>query len=87
MLFINRVEIYNGFSLKEFSELRNSLAVAGIKYDYRLIDRNKSGIYGQNGRTFGTMGLDPKFTIQYYLYVHKKDYDHAMFLTSNRHAS
>jgi hypothetical protein len=87
MLFFHRVEIYSGFSLKDFSELRNSLAVAGIHYDYRIVDRNRAGIYGRSGRSFGTMGLDPKFTIQYYLYVHHKDYEHAMFLTSNRHAS
>ena len=83
MLFFHRVEIYNGFSLKEFSELRNSLAVAGIRYDFRIVDRNKS----TNKRTFGTMGMDSEFTIQYYLYVHHKDYDQAMFLTSNRDAS
>ena len=78
MLFWNRVEIYSGFSLKEFSELRNSLAVAGIKYDYRLINLNKS-----RGR-IGSFGQNQQFDTQYYLYVHQRDYEHAMHLTSNR---
>ncbi len=64
MMFWNRIEIYNGFSLKEFSELKNALAREGIKYDYRL--------------------KDLKFKVQYFLYVHQKDYEHAMYLTSNR---
>lgn len=79
MMFWNKVEIYCGFSLKEFSELRNSLAVAGIHYDYRIVNLNKD-----RGR-YGSAGLNPDMTSQYYLYVHQKDYYHAMHLTSNRH--
>lgn len=77
MLFWNRVEIYCGFSLKEFSELRDVLAAKGVKYDFKIIHAN--------GRDFRTGFLpNPKESIQYYLYVHHKDYDQAMYLTSNR---
>lgn len=79
MMFWNRVEIYCGFSLKEFSELRNSLAVAGIHYDYRIVNLNKD-----RGR-YGMAGLNQDMVTQYYLYVHQKDYYNAMHLTSNRH--
>jgi hypothetical protein len=82
MLFWNRVEIYNGFSLKEFSDLRDALVAAGIRYDYKQVDRNNS--YGSSRARIGTLGQNPKYTMQYYLYVHRKDYDHVMFLTSNR---
>lgn len=78
MLFWNKVEIYCGFSFKEFTELRNSLAVAGIRYDYKFVH------HGSRVK-FGHFGEDPDFTTQYYLYVHQKDYYHAMHLTSNRH--
>ncbi|MDF2944325.1 MAG: hypothetical protein K0S01_3183 [Herbinix sp.] len=81
MWFWKRVEIYNGFSLKEFSDLRDSLISAGIRYDYKRVDRNSNT---SNRVRFGTLGQDARFTIQYYLYVHHKDYENAMFLTSNR---
>ena len=81
MIFWNRVEIYAGFSLQEFSELRNSLQVAGIKYDYRLINLNRS-----RGK-YGSFGRNPQYDTQYYLYVHQKDYDHSMHLTSNRNVN
>jgi hypothetical protein len=84
MWFWNRIEIYGGFSLLEFSDLRDALNAAGIRYDYKLVDRNNSAAFHSNRARFGTLGQDPKFTIQYYLYVHRKDYEHSMFLTSNR---
>ncbi|MGF7143799.1 hypothetical protein HNQ56_002229 [Anaerotaenia torta] len=62
MLFWNRVEIYRGNSLQEFSELKNALATADIKYEYKT-----------------------KGTAEYILYVHQRDYEEAMYLTSNRH--
>jgi hypothetical protein len=78
MWFWNRVEIYCGFSLQEFSELRNSLAAAGIKYDYKLVNLN-----GSRAR-LGSFGQNTKYETQYYLYVHQKNYEHAMHLMSNR---
>ena len=80
MMFWNRIEIYNGLSMKEFSDLRDSLADAGIQYDYRIISLNPS-----RKRT-GSSGLHNNDTTQYYLYVHQKDYYHAMHLTSRRKA-
>lgn len=64
MLFWNRVEIYWGYSSKEFTDLRNALAVENIKYDYKMLHKEQK--------------------ILYHLYVHLKDYDRAMHLTSNR---
>jgi hypothetical protein len=86
MWFWKRVEIYCGFSLKEFSDLRDSLIATDIKYDYKLIDRNNSSTFRSNRGRHGALRQDAKFTMQYYLYVHHKDYEHAMFLTSNRNA-
>ncbi len=80
MLFWNRIEIYCGFSFKEFSELRNSLANAGIRYDDKIVPLNSSRA------RIGSMGQNSQYDKQYYLYVHQKDYHHAMHLTSNRNA-
>jgi len=79
MFFWNRVEIYHGFSLKEFTDLKNSLAVAGVHYDYKYFHPN-------NHSKPVSFFQDTKNIVQYYLYVHHKDYEHAMFLTSNRHS-
>lgn len=78
MFFWNKVEIYSGSSLKEFTDLRNSLDAAEIKYDYRM--KQYSPISIRNNRH--TLGS--KAGIKYYLYIHQKDYDYAMHLTSNR---
>jgi hypothetical protein len=78
MFFWNRVELYNGFSLKEFSDLRDSLIAKGIGYEYKLNNRNR------NRAKISSFGENPEFQTQYYLYVHHKDYEQAMFLTSNR---
>lgn len=67
MIFWNRIEIYNGCSLKEFTELKDALAQKGIRYEYRYKSTAKN-----------------KKAKRYYLYIHQKDYDKAMYLTSNR---
>ncbi len=79
MWFWKRVEIYCGNSLNEFSELRDALASKGIEYDYKRIDHNAI----RNNR-HGNIATLPKRETLYYLYVHHKDYDEAMHLTSNR---
>lgn len=74
MFFWNRVEIYCGYSYQEFIELRNALMDAHLRYDYRFVNHNKKNRFGGN----------QKYSTMYYLYVHKKDYEQAMYLTSNR---
>lgn len=79
MWFWKRVEIYCGKSLKEFSELRDALASKGIEYDYKEIDNDSA-----KRNRHGNFAAVPNRETQYYLYVHHKDYDQAMYLTSNR---
>lgn len=74
MFFWNRVEIYCGYSYEEFIELRNALMDAHLRYDYRFVNH-----YRKNG-----FGNNPKHSTMYYLYVHNKNYEQAMYLTSNR---
>lgn len=77
MLFWNRIEVYCGYSMKDFSELRDILVSNGLKYYDRLVIRKHHGT-NSNHSGIATLGQDRK--TQYYLYVHKKDYDNAMFL-------
>ncbi len=75
MIFWNRVEVYCGYSMGDFNQYRDILASGRIRYDYRLINRNQS-----HRARFGSFFLNPKVETQYYLYVHKNDYEKAMFL-------
>ncbi len=85
MWFWNRIEVYCGYSLTEFSELRDILASKGLNYSYRLVNRSSSASFASNRARSGTFGQNPALDTQYYLYVHKKDYENAMFyLRSSR---
>lgn len=85
MFLWNRIELYKGTSLKEFTELKNSLAAAGIKYDYKLSNHNRSSLNLSDSYSRGHLTTEPRLMMEYTLYVHHKNYDEAMYLTSNRH--
>lgn len=72
----NRREIYYGYSMKTFSELRDCLAFNKLRYDYKI---RTSG----NSR-FGHLGENMEYNQQYYLYVHKKDYDNAVYFINKK---
>lgn len=76
MWFWNRCEIYCGNSMKIFSELRDVLSINALRYDYKI---------KYNGsRRYGTFGENPDYSYQYYLYVHKKDYDQADYMINHK---
>ncbi|MHC1683070.1 MAG: hypothetical protein AB6733_09000 [Clostridiaceae bacterium] len=66
----NRKELFMGYSLQKFSEIRHTLSVNGIKYTYRLVDIHNGSTRG----SFGTFGENLDYSITYYIYVHKRDY-------------
>lgn len=80
MWFWNRREIYIGYSMKDFSNLRDTLISAGIRYDYKTFNQNTSS----NRIRFGGFGLNPLYELQYYLYVHRKDFDRVQYLLYNK---
>jgi hypothetical protein len=79
MWFLNRREVYHGFSLKEQAEVRSILKVNQVKYNYRIIN------FGS--KTRGNLGLNKKYELEYYIYVHKKDYDNALHLLGRQRSS
>jgi len=46
IMFWNRKEVYVGFSMKKFVEVREVLSSNGIKYEHRVVNRNSSAIFG-----------------------------------------
>lgn len=69
----NQREVFMGYSLQKFNEVREILAANRIKSKYRVV-YNKSS--SRRGRT-GTFGENMEYSNLYYIYVHKKDYENA----------
>ncbi len=68
MMFWNRREVYMGFSMEQMGLVRQTLADNDIEYTYRVVNNGMS-------RTFSAQ--NPNFICQYYVYVHKKDFEKA----------
>ena len=67
--FWNRFEVYVGFSLKKFNEIRDILEANDIKYSYSVTNR-----YSHPNRNEG----HSNYSKMYYIYVNKKDKDIAL---------
>ncbi len=78
MWFWNRREVYHGFSLKMQADVRDILKANHIKYDYRIINLNNKGRVRS-----GNFGINRDFSLEYYIYVSKKDYEYASHLLGN----
>lgn len=77
MMIWNRKEVFFGFSLQKFNEMRQMLSENKIEYDYRLINNNNNYFWQSRRAVMGTFGEKAAYSITYYIYVHKKDYEHA----------
>ena len=84
MIFIlNRKEVYSGFSMEEFSRIKDILSVKGIKYDFKIVNRSTSSGFDSTRGRIGSMGENLKYSYEYYIYVNKNDYDDAIFIINN----
>lgn len=72
----NRREVYVGFSMKDFGRMRSVLSENQIKYTYKVVSQYNDS----RNRGAGTAGINLDFACEYYLYVHKKDYEEACYL-------
>lgn len=77
----NRKNVYTGYDLKRFSAIRDALAASHM--DYTTNTKNRMGQWaGQGtlrGRT-GTLGQSADAMYEYEVFVHKDDYEKAMYL-------
>lgn len=76
----NRREVYNGFSMQEQAKVRDILAQNGIRYYTRVVNPVSPGGFGRTRGEMGYWGNNMDFMYEYYIYVHKKDYDKAKYL-------
>lgn len=73
----NQKEVFVGCSIQKFNEVREKLTVKKIKYKYRIVNNKNS-----RGRT-GTFGENMEYSITYYIYVHKSDYENVCAVLRN----
>lgn len=73
----NRKEVMNTFSMEQQSKIREILRNNDIDYKYKVINLNNAN------RGHGmSLGMNEDYSREYYIYVHKKDYDRAQFIIS-----
>lgn len=77
IMFWNRKEVFVGYSLNKFNEVRDILDLNKIKYKYRVVNRNSAYIFGTRRERTGTFGENMDYLNTYYVYVNKRDYDNA----------
>ena len=71
----NRKELYSGFSLDKFNEICDILSVNNINYKQKVVNRQTSALFDTNRSRTGTLGNKLNLSYEYYIYVHKDDYD------------
>lgn len=81
----NRKNIYIGYDLKGYSDIRTLLADNHIPYKAGVKNRmgQWTGHGTLRGRT-GSFGQSPETACEYEVFVHRKDYDRAMHLIQNQ---
>lgn len=68
-------EVYMSNSMSDFSKTREVLSQQGVHYKYKV-----KNMAGNSMHRMGSFGINIDFAYQYYLYVNKKDLEHAKHL-------
>lgn len=83
MFFLNKKDVYIGYSMEELSKVRETLEKEGIKYTYKLIKHlGQSNGSGIRRVKWGSFGINMDYEKQYVVSVKKKDYEKAKYLVS-----
>ena len=77
----NRKELYLTYSINDQAIIRGILSQNNIEYYVKTVNRMSSSFFasGNRGRR-GSFGQNMDVNYQYIIYVHKKDYDNAMYI-------
>ena len=84
IFFLNKEDVYIGYSIEELSKVRRIISQEGIKYTYKVI--NHSGQWLRRGTirgNFGSYGMNMAYERQYVVSVKKKDYEKAKYLVNS----
>ncbi len=69
--FWNKKEVYIGYSMAEYANIRDILVANQIKYTYKTVSSSS----GNRRGVIGSFGESAELSCMYYIYVHKNDYN------------
>lgn len=73
----NRKELIITMEMKRQAEVRDILSQNGIAYAVKTTNLHAAG--NMRGRT-GSFGINPDYSYEYKIYVHKNDFERAAYL-------
>lgn len=71
--------IYHGLDIEKTSNIRQILLANKIKYTYRVESGERTSLFGLGRARTGSYGIKSEYNYNYYIYVHKNDYDKALY--------
>ena len=77
LTIFNRKELITTMDMQRQANIRSVLSANGIAYTVRTENLQGSSAFG--GRS-GSFGVDPNYSYEYHIYVHKNDYENALRL-------
>ena len=80
----NRKLIYQGIDIEKASRIRSFLSQNDIKYSYKTVNSRGSSMFGLGRGHTGSFGEKIEYNYHYYIYVHKNDYDKAIWIINKR---
>ena len=78
LTIFNRKELITTMDMQRQANIRSVLSANGIAYTVRT--ENLQGSSALGGRSRGSFGVDPNYSYEYHIYVHKNDYENALRL-------
>lgn len=81
LTLFNRKELLTTCSMEEQARVRDTLAKHNIDYRVKAVNPSARATFADSGRgRMGSFGVKADCAYQYYIYVHKHDYDRARSL-------
>ncbi len=76
----NRKELIITMEMKRQAEVRSILSENGIEYIVKTTNLQSAPFFGNTRAHTGIFGINPDYSYEYKIYVHKKDFEKAAYL-------
>ena len=81
LTIFNRKELITTMDMQRQANIRSILSANGIAYTVRTENlQGSSALGGRSRGSTGSFGIDPIYSYEYHIYVHKNDYENALRL-------
>lgn len=85
LTIFNRKELITTMDMQRQANIRSVLSANGIAYTVRTENLQGSSAFGgrsrgRSGGRSGSFGVDPNYSYEYHIYVHKNDHENALRL-------